>query len=68
MNNSKAKSRPNNFVSEPEDFKKELQELRLVQGQHLNYTFFPDLGHGGRTLHRLASIKIIDQIGKLNAS
>lgn len=51
-----------------EDFKKELQELRLEQGKHLNYTFFPDLGHGGRTLHRLASIKIIDQIGKLNAS
>lgn len=51
-----------------EKFKLELQELRLKQNTHLNYTFFPDLGHGGRTLHRLASIKIIDEIGKLNAS
>jgi len=51
-----------------EKFKAELDELRETCDKHLNYTFFPDLGHGGRTLHRLASIKIIDQIGKLNAS
>ena len=51
-----------------EEFKAELKELRTQYGKHLNFNFFPDLGHGGRTLHRLASIKIIDQIGKLNDS
>jgi|TARA_B100001094_G_scaffold296990_1_gene319630 hypothetical protein len=51
-----------------EEFKAELVELRKTCYKYFNFEFFPDLGHGGRALHRLASIKIIDEIGKLNAS
>ena len=51
-----------------EEFKAELDELMETYDKHLNFEFFPDLGHGGRSLHRIASLKIIEQIGKLNGS
>ena len=50
-------------------FKDRLKVLQYEQNLFpLNLNFFPDNGHAGRSLHRLACTKIIEQIGKLNGS
>ena len=52
-----------------EKFKDRLKVLQYEQNLYpLNHKFFPDNGHAGRSLHRLASLKVIEQIGKLNGS
>ena len=51
-----------------EQFKVEIRQLRKKHDVDLNYNYFPDMGHGGRWLHKLASFKIIEFINENNLS
>ena len=51
-----------------EQFKVELKQLQKLQDYDLNYEFFPDMGHGGRYLHKICTFKIIEYINANNLS
>ena len=45
-----------------EKFKADVKQLRQSHDPYLNYNYFPDMGHGGRWLHKLATFKVIEFI------